>query len=221
MLLVRRFADAAEFRRCVTPFLSRHEAGNNLPFRIISGLFAKSGPVLPEIYLAVCFEDASRDASVLGVALRTPPHNLVLSLPFPADALTTLLTDTAELDLPGVVGPMAEAEVFAAGWREQKHGTSSVTMRLGVYALEQVIPATPVPGRLRPAMPGDLTFAQEWIKAFHAERPPGGARSAPERWGAAPAGASAYGVSGLPTKFVVRRAGQPWAGLPRVGAPAP
>ena len=174
MPLVRRFTDAAEFRRCVTPFLSRHEAGNNLPFRIISGLFAKSGPVLPEIYLAVCFEDASRDAPVLGVALSTPPHNLVLSLPFPADALTALLTDTAELDLPGVVGPMAEAEVFAAGWREQKHGTSSVTMRLGVYALEQVIPATPVPGRLRPAMPGDVAFAQEWIKAFHAEVTPHG-----------------------------------------------
>jgi GNAT superfamily N-acetyltransferase len=178
MPLVRRFTDVADFCRCVTPFLSRHEAGNNLPFRIMRALAGK--PVPPGIYLAACFEDASRDAPVLGVALRTPPHNLVLSLPFPAGVLAALLADTAGTALPGVVGPVAEAEAFASGWREQTRGTSATTMRLGVYALDQVIPATPVPGRLRPALPGDAGFAQEWLRAFHLEvtphmTPPSGA----------------------------------------------
>ena len=174
MPLVRHFTDAAEFRRSVTPFLALSEAGNNLPFRIMGGLSAKLGPVPPEIYLAACFENADPDAPVLGVALRTPPHNLVLSLPFRIDALTALLADTAKSALPGVVGPVAEAEAFASGWRTITRGTTSITMRMGVYALEKVIPARPVPGHLRPAVPSDADFVQTWIKAFHAEVTPHG-----------------------------------------------
>jgi hypothetical protein len=98
----------------------------------------------------------------------------VLSFPFPAKAMTALLADASASDLPGVIGPLAEAEAFASSWRAQTRGTACTTMRMGVYALEQVIPAPPVPGRLRPAVPGDAAFAQEWVKAFHAEATPHG-----------------------------------------------
>ena len=173
MPVVRRYTDASEFGRCVIPFLSQHEAGNSLPFRIIGSLAAKPGPLPPDIYLAACLESDRRDAPVLGVALRTPPYNLVLSSPFPDDALTTLLANTAGLAaLPGVIGPVAEAEAFATGWKAQTKGTTAVTMRLGTYALERVTPAPEVPGRLRAAVPADESFAREWIKAFHAEALP-------------------------------------------------
>lgn len=172
MPLVRRFRDAADFGRCVMSFLSQHEAGNTLPLRIIGSLLEQPGPMPPETYLAACFQDATRDAPVLGAALRTPPHNLVLTSPCPAEALAALLADTSGSVLPGVIGPAAEAESFASGWCAKTRGTASVTMRLGVYALEQVIPTAPVLGRLRAAVPGDVAFVQEWLKAFHEEATP-------------------------------------------------
>jgi GNAT superfamily N-acetyltransferase len=174
MPTVRRFTDAAEFGRCVHPLLARNEAGNNLPFRILRALMAQPGPLPPQTYLAACLGEAGPDATVEGVGLRTPPHNLVLSSPCSAGAVAVLLADTAGMDLPGVIGPREEADAFAAGWRLQFGGTTAVTMGLGVYALEQVNAVLPVPGRLRPAVPGDAGWAQDWIRAFHAEAVPHG-----------------------------------------------
>jgi GNAT superfamily N-acetyltransferase len=174
MPAVRRFTEVAEFARCVAPFLARSEAGNNLPFRIIRALAEKSGPLPAQTYLAACLGDAGPDAPVAGAGLRTPPHNLVLSSPCSAGAVAALLADTAGMDLPGVIGPRDEAEAFAAGWRKRTAGTTAVTMRLGVYALEQVHAAPPGPGRLRAAVSGDAALAQEWIRAFHAEAMPHG-----------------------------------------------
>lgn len=172
MPCVRRFADVAEFRRRVAPFLSQQEAGNSLPFRILGALSAKPVPLPAGTYLAACVENDRSDAAVLGVALRTPPHNLVLSSPFPPAALAAVLEDTAKADLPGVIGPMAEAESFAAGWKAQAHGTTKVSMRLGTYALDRVIAAPSVSGRLRPAQPTDAPMATEWRSAFAAEVSP-------------------------------------------------
>jgi hypothetical protein len=206
MPCVRRFTDAGEFRRKVTPFLARDEAGNSLPFRIIGALVAKSGPLPPGTYLAACLENDRDDAPVLGVALRTPPHNLVLSSPFPAEALPALLADTAGTALPGVIGPVAEAEAFAAGWRKQTWGTSSVTMQLGTYALEKLIAPTPVPGRLRAAVPGDEQFVQEWIKAFHAEATP---HAPPPSGPLDLRGHYFWEVGGVPVTSVCARMGTP------------
>ena len=172
MPCVRRFTDVGEFRRVVTPFLAQHEAGNSLPFRIIGSLAAKPGPLPAGIYLGACLQEDRDAAPVLGVALQTPPFNLVLSSPFPGVAITTLLADTAGIALPGVIGPVAEAEAFAAGWRAQTGGTASVTMRLGTYALEKVTPAPAVSGALRAALPDDAPLAREWMHAFHAEALP-------------------------------------------------
>lgn len=166
---VRRFTDAVDFGICVQAFLSEHEAANNLPFRIIKSLAEKPVPVTPEIYLAVFLKDSGRETTVLGVALRTPPHNLVLSMPFRAEARAAVLADTAEFVLPGVVGPAVETEAFAAGWCKRTAGTAVLAMRMGVYALEEPVPAVTVPGRLRAAVPEDAKLAQEWTMAFHAE----------------------------------------------------
>ena len=166
---LRRYTDLAEFRRAVVPFLSQNEAGNSLPFRIIGALTAKPGPLATEVYLAACLTQDRVGATVLGVAVRTPPHNLVLSSPFPPEALALLLEDTTATALPGVIGPLGEAENFAEGWRARTQGSTAVTMRLGAYALEQVTAVPPVPGRLRSALPADATRMEEWRSAFHAE----------------------------------------------------
>lgn len=169
---ILRFTEVAEFSRCVTPFLALHEAGNSLPFRIMGSLAAKPGPLPAGIYLAACLATERDDAQVVGVALHTPPFNLVLSSPFSGEALSALLADTVGKNLPGVLGPVAEAEAFAAGWRAHTHGTSSVTMRLGTYALQQATPTPRTAGRLRAATPPDAPLAREWIHAFHAEALP-------------------------------------------------
>jgi predicted GNAT family acetyltransferase len=172
MPCLRRFTDVREFAQQVTPFLSEQEAGNSLPFRILGALAAKSGPLPAGAYLAACLENDRSEARVLGVALRTPPHNLVLSSPCPADALAALVADTGGTHLPGVIGPLDEAERFAAHWKANTRGTTAVTMRLGTYALEQLIAAPAVPGRLRAAQPDDASLAGEWMRAFYAEALP-------------------------------------------------
>lgn len=169
---VRRFTDAREFGRRVTPFLAQNEAGNSLPFRIMGSLAAKPGSLPVGIYLAACLQDDRDDSPVLGVALHTPPFNLVLSTPFPAEAVAAVLADTARTDLPGVIGPGAGAEAFATAWRTHTKGSTAVTMQLGAYSLERVTPAPLVAGRLRAALPADAPLAREWLLAFHAEALP-------------------------------------------------
>ena len=172
MPMVRRFPEVHAFSAGVSSFLLLHEAANCLPLRIISSLISKPEPVPPDTYLAALMADTRSEAPVLGVAVRTPPHNLVLSSPFPAEGMDPLLADTAEFSLPGVIGPLNEAEAFAAAWRERTKGGTAVTMRLGVYALEQVRSVAAVAGKLRPAVLEENDLVQEWVRAFHAEAVP-------------------------------------------------
>ena len=70
---LERFTDAAQFYRRVEAFLLRHEAHHNLLFGILAGLKEK---VLTFRRISHLVEDGD----ICAVAMRTPPHNLVLSL---------------------------------------------------------------------------------------------------------------------------------------------
>jgi predicted GNAT family acetyltransferase len=157
---VRRLDDPAAFLAAAGPVLLADEARHNLLLGIAGTLRDHPGRC-PEFRLWLV-EDGGE---VVGAALRTPPHNLVLARPARGGAVDALAA-AVEDDLPGVVGALPEAELFAAAWQARHAVRPRRVLGQGVYALERVVPAREVPGAIRPAAPGDLELLVAWSEAF-------------------------------------------------------
>lgn len=145
------------------PLLLADEPRHNLVFGILS--VARDHPdVYPELQGWVV-----RDrARVVGVALRTPPMNLVLARPLvdrAVDALVAAIDD----DLPGVVGAVPEVDAFSAAWSARRSVMATTRFEQRIYALRAVEPPRGVEGELRPAGPTDRELALSWIRAFAEE----------------------------------------------------
>lgn len=160
---VVRHRGNAEFVARASPWLSRREAANNLPLGIADAL-ANDPERYPDPYLAT-LEDG---AEVAGVALMTPPHDLIVTdvdpawLPRIADDV-----EAAGRDLPGVLGPTATAEAFAHLWAERRGVATSQAMAMRIYALRAVTPPRdPAPGRLRPVGPDEVDRFAAWYEGF-------------------------------------------------------
>lgn len=161
-----RFTDAAQFHERVEAYLLRHETHHNLLFGILAGLREKANP---NAYLALVEDTETGD--IRAVALRTPPHNLVLSL---ADegALALLAKEVSKGTLPGILGPAKEAAVFAQYWREETAQPYTLGMRQRIYRLEEVKPVSPtldMQGSFRRAEPRDRLLLVDWLAAFGEE----------------------------------------------------
>jgi len=119
-------------------------------------------------YFAVVRDGGGR---VVAAALRTPPHNLILSAVDDLDALPPLADDLSRsvADLPGVVGPQAPARRYAELWQERTGRAVRLEMAERIYRLSAVTPARPTAGALRRAGPGDREIVVEWLRAFALE----------------------------------------------------
>jgi predicted GNAT family acetyltransferase len=158
---LERYTDAASFYQRAEPFLLAHEAEHNLQLGICTTLLRQ-----PEVYpLPPYLGVVEEDGEIITVALRTPPHNLILSLIPRTDrapeALALLARDVAQdhPDLPGVLGPSAWSEALA-----HRQG-----MRERIYALTAVRPPAGVPGQMRRATEADRALLERWLAAFAAE----------------------------------------------------
>ena len=110
---VRLVDDPREFLDRTGSLLLRDEARHNLILGLATTL--RDHPDLyPEHRLWV----AERDGEVVGAALRTPPHNLVLAQPR-AEGTVEALASALPNELPGVVGALPEAQEFAAAWSDR------------------------------------------------------------------------------------------------------
>lgn len=160
------FSDAPTFLQNVQPFLQAHEAENSLLFGILdrlqAGIFTLTAP--PLLALA-------RDGqSIVGVAIRTPPRNVVLSVMSEDTAASLARTLYADgVSAPGVVGPSAAAQAFADAWGAASGQQPAVALREGVYELQQVNHPSGVSGRFRWAEPADRETLIEWMIAFERE----------------------------------------------------
>lgn len=179
MIHVRRYTDGPAFARLVTPFLLRHEAINNLAFRIVGRFSDGAVAVPPDVYLAAAFSSALPDAELLGVALRTPPFNLAMAYPGGA-AVAALVADAmAFAPLSGIIGEVADAQLGAAVWVAATGGTFTPIVDLRVHELTRV-EVVPGEGTLRAAVESDRERIAQWEQAFYAEALPG---DAPRRSG--------------------------------------
>ena len=162
---VKVFADAVEFYERAEPFLLRCEAEHNLILGVVGGLVGSASPRYVDPFLAT----VEQGGAVVGAAMRTPPHNLVLSEGLDGDAIASLARAVRAVyaELPGVSGPRAGAREFADQWQAATGQPFEVAMARRIYKLSRVRPAALVPGYMRPGMPADRDLLMRWLRGFH------------------------------------------------------
>lgn len=161
---VERHEDANSFLARAGDFLSAREAEHNLILGLSSRLRVDPRLYGEEPYFALALDGDQ----VAAVAMRTPPHNLILSEVDDEEALGPLADNARDAfgSLPGVGGPRAAAEQFVALWQERTGATPRVVMRLRIYRAEHVERPAGVPGAMRPYEERDRGLAIAWMDAF-------------------------------------------------------
>jgi hypothetical protein len=161
---IHRHIDAGEFLRHSESWLLESEPENNL----ILGVARRSRSQRPgddtDEYWATVFEDGQ----VVGAAFRTPPYPLSVTRMMPS-AVPVLIDDVAEVfeELPGVTGPMAVAESFAAEWRGRYGVTGRVKFKTRVHVLTAVEALSDLPpGSLRQMTQSDEALIRGWMNEF-------------------------------------------------------
>jgi len=163
---VRRFDSVAAFAERARPFLERREAEHNLLLGLLGRLLRD--PHLygeHEPYLAV----AESGEAVIAVALRTPPHNLILSESDDEASAEAFAADLAGETLPGLLGPASAAERFATAWGDVTGARPRIAMRERIYEALEATPPSGVPGRSRRYRDDDHDLVVAWLEAFIVE----------------------------------------------------
>ena len=162
-----RHGDAYDFLARAGDFLAAREAEHNLILGISSRL--RREPLLygEPAYLA-SVEDGGR---VVGVTMRTPPHNLIVSEVDDEEAIPFMLEDAREVfgTLPGVVGPKAPVARFAQLWQEATGAGARVEIEQRCFRADHVDAPVNVAGAIRDYEPRDREVAVRWMDAFVAE----------------------------------------------------
>jgi predicted GNAT family acetyltransferase len=159
---VRRFADIDEFLGVAGGFLGEREAEHNLIFGICSNLRTNPGMFGGPPYLAA-ITDRSR---VVAVALRTPPHRLILSEIDDPAAIRLLVEDARSPGLSGVLGPKEHVRAFVEAWTAGGEPPARLAISERIYRLTAVSPPRPVPGAVRVATHADRDLVVAWTEGF-------------------------------------------------------
>lgn len=197
---VHRYDEAADFLEHAGEFLAAREAEHNLILGLSSRLRQDPTAYGEAPYLAVV-EDGG---SVVAAALRTPPHNLVLSETDDHAALEPICADVLGRfgSLPGVTGPTAVAARFVELWQAASGAQAHRAIAERIFRVEQVEPPRGVAGRMRPYAEPDRELALTWLEAFVTEALPG---SHPEP----PAGVLAHRLADPEGGYVLWEDGEP------------
>ena len=167
---VHRYDEAAAFLDHAGEFLAAREAEHNLILGLSSRL--KHDPLAfgEDPYLAVV-EDGER---VVAAALRTPPHNLVLSEIDDPGALEALCADVLLVfgALPGATGPAEEVARFVELWQAATGARGRRAIAERIFRAERVESPQGVAGRMRPYAEPDRELALHWLDAFGTEALP-------------------------------------------------
>jgi predicted GNAT family acetyltransferase len=171
-LRLERPSDVSQFEVRAGAFLRAREAENNLVLGLITGLKGGRtfGPLRP--YFAV----VRNGEAVVAAAMRTPPHNLILTAGSDPDGLPLIVDDAfgAMPDTPGLSGPKELAARAVTLWTGRTGATARVVMAQRIYQLTRVIAPRPAPGGARIARESDRATIVPWFRAFVAEALPAG-----------------------------------------------
>jgi predicted GNAT family acetyltransferase len=171
MIRVRRPPDVQTFLAEAGPFLAEREAEHNLLFGICSQLIRDPNPFgNGPPYLAF----TEGDGGIVGTAVRTPPHNLVLSETDDLAAIEPLVQDVRSVveTLPGVLGPGKAASAFVRAWCEREGGGATLTMVNRIYRASTARPPSGIAGAMRSYREADHDLTIGWLDAFVQEALP-------------------------------------------------
>ena len=160
---VVELADPAEFLRRGGPLLLVDEARHNLILGLAGTLWRS-----PHLYREHQLWLVVDGGEVVGAALRTPPHNLVLARPRVPQAQQALASAIGG-PLPGLTAALPEADSFADAWQAKTGTRRIVRVAQKIYALERVRPVEDVPGAPRRATDADRPLLRLWLSHFGIE----------------------------------------------------
>ena len=169
MRLVRH-PDAAAFAAVALPYLAVDPARHTITLTMLDGLLRSGAP--PALAMTLHEDDV-----LVGAVLRPADRGILVS-GLPPRYAGVVAAALAGTQLPGAVGPVAEAEAFAEAW------TAPVQHRFDqrLFVLGTLTPPVGVPGAARPATAADAALLGAWRAAFTAETGVGqsGSRPPPE-----------------------------------------
>jgi uncharacterized protein len=164
---VERHPDVATFLAGAGGFLVDREAEHNLILGLSSTLARDPLAYGSEPYLATVEEDGR----VVAAALRTPPHNLVLSESDEDGVWAAFAADAADADasLGGVLGPLGGVGNFVEAWRRLTGVSARRSRSQRVYRISDVAAVDDAPGTMRAYDEPDRPLALAWLEAFFEE----------------------------------------------------
>jgi uncharacterized protein len=167
---LERHPDATSFLERTREFLLEREAEHNLILGL-SGRLRTDPRLYGEDPYFAAVSDGER---VVGVTMRTPPHNLILSEIDDDAALEPIAEDAQAVfgNLPGVVGPKVPVAKFARIWEERTNMQAEIGIRQRVYRASRVILPEGVSGSMRRYQEADHDIVIGWMDAFVREALP-------------------------------------------------
>jgi len=167
-LTIERWPDVHGFLGAAKEFLAAREAEHCLLFGLCSTIANH-----PEVYPDPRFWTGHDHGRVVAAALRTPPHNLLLSQIDEPSSLAALAREVLACDeLPGVLGPTGAARDIADAWSARSGRPAVRVMEERIFRLDRVIAPRPAPGHCREADERDRGRLTAWCAAFVAESTP-------------------------------------------------
>ena len=159
---VVRHTTAREFLAATEGFRAAHPVLTNV-IGSVAGRVRAGQRYDSELWLTIHAEPGSEPA---GIAMRTAPHNLVLS-PMPTDVARALGRHLAEVDpnLPGVTGERDVCQALLEGLDAIDRAHIAMTERVRVLQ-NLIAPQPPVGGRARRFDSGDLELVADWLVRF-------------------------------------------------------
>ena len=165
MIEIRSHDHANELISLSGTYLEQHESENNLPIGLAYRLAEDPYYYGSELPLLLSILEHGR---VVGVSLMTPPKRIILSR-INANIQTAighLVDHLREIDIqiPGVVGPIVEAQTFSAYWIQGIVGVSaSIDKRMRVFEAREAADLPLSAGKLRLARSDDHLLMAKWI----------------------------------------------------------
>jgi len=177
---VERQPDTTSFLERAGEFLLEREAEHNLILGLSSRLRSEPRLYGEDPYFVVVL-DGDR---VVGAAMRTPPHNLILSEIDEEAALEPIADDARSVyeSLPGVIGGRRAVARFARLWETRTGARGRVGIRQRIYQVSNVSPPSGVPGEMRSYQEGDRELVLAWMDAFVQEALPEAPPEDAEGW---------------------------------------
>lgn len=161
---VRSWSSVHEFLAEAGLFLAAREAEHCLMLGLSTLIAAH-----PAMYPEAQFWTVHEAGLCVGAALRTPPHNLVLSQLDEVRWQTALIEAVLDVELPGALGPTAVVRKLADAWSVRAGKIAARVMQERIFRLERVIAPRPSAGTMREGDARDRALLVDWIAAFAAE----------------------------------------------------